>query len=137
MTGQSRPAYLEAGGVFLPGEVCEQLWRFLHRELQRHRSDGGRVRPELVEAVEVLRKAAQAHLLAASVSANGLENGHQTDLRAWWDQEPGTVTTEQAATRLGITSRHLRRIANTEGVHPVAHNTWNREDIESLANTRR
>lgn len=140
MTGrpQGKPAFIDAGGVFLPGEVCEQLWRFVQRELDRHRRDGGRVRPELAEAVLVLRQAAQAYLLAQQgMSAAGHDDGHATDLGGLWDQQPATVTTEQAATLLGVTSRHMRRIAEQEGIEPEAPNTWNAGVIRSLASRRR
>lgn len=130
--GGERPpaAIIGAGGVFLPGHLAEPVWRTLREDIQRRQRDGGRTRPEVAQALDVLRMAAYAHL-----SANG------PDLRTPADIPPEStadrlMTTADLATRLRVTERHARRIAHAEGVKPVARNLWDREDVAALAARR-
>ncbi|MET7705448.1 hypothetical protein [Micromonospora sp. NPDC005413] len=127
-----RPAasLIAAGGVFLPGHLAEPIWRTLREDIARRQRDGGRVRPEVTQALEVLRAAAMAHL-----SAHGHDARTFTDARPQLPPTP-LVTTADMATRLKVTERHARRIAHAEGVKPVARNLWDREDVAALVARR-
>ncbi|MGW7361989.1 hypothetical protein ACWGI8_00825 [Streptomyces sp. NPDC054841] len=125
-----RPAVIEAGGVFLPAEVCHPLWLALRAQLARHRADGGQVRPEVAAALDALRAAALTHL-----SANGHPERTPADISA-----PSTrrlVTTEELSGRLGVTGRHIRRLAAQHGVTAAARGLWHPEDAEHLARLRK
>lgn len=128
------PALIAAGGAFLPGSVCDPIWRVLRAELDRRRADGGRVRPEVAEALNVLRAAALAHL----TSATGHAERTREDIGAS-SPEQALITTDQLAARLGVTPRHARRIAEDEQVRPVARGLWHADDATALevARTRR
>ena len=126
------PAVIAAGGVFLPGSVCEPLWRVLRAELARHRADGGRVRPDVAAAVDTLRAAAYAH-----VSANGLPTRTFSDMAPSSPNEKPLLTTGDMATALGVTERHARRLAAAERITPAARGLWHPEDVAALAAARR
>lgn len=125
------PAVLAAGGVYLPGEVCERLWRVLHAHLAERQRTGGQVRPEIAAALDVLRAAALAH-----VSANGHVPRTSADMGAS-SSEPELVTTDQLADRLGVSPRHARRIASAEGIAAAGRGIWSREDAAALVARRR
>jgi len=124
-------AVIAAGGVFLPGHLAEPIWRTLRDDIRRRERDGGRVRPEVGQALEVLRAAAMAHL-----STRGHEPGTFADITPQSPQRP-LLTTAELAARLRVTERHARRIAAVEQVQPVARNLWGREDVAALAERRR
>lgn len=130
MTGSGgEAAHIAAGGVYLPAAVCEPLWRVLRGEIARRRADGGKVRPEIAQTLDVLRAAAQAHL-----TANGHTARTYADIPAAC--EPELLTTDDLAARLGVTPRHARRIAQREGVEPVARNVWDPTAVASLTARR-
>lgn len=126
------PAVLAAGGVFLPAEVCERVWRVLRYHLDERRRGGGQVRPEIVAALDVLRAAALAH-----VSANGHSPRTCADMGASSPEPDLLVTTAVLADRLGVSPRHARRIAHAEGIAPVGHGIWAQEDAATLVARRR
>lgn len=124
-------ALIAAGGVFLPGHLAEPIWRTLREDITRRQRDGGRIRPEVAQALEVLRAAAMAYLSA---------DGH--DVRTFADIGPEStaaplMTTADLAARLGVSDRHARRIAHAEGIKPVARNLWHREDAAAMVARRR
>lgn len=127
------PAVIAAGGVFLPAHVCHPLWLVLRRELDRQRGNGGTVRPEVAAALEALRAAALDHL--ATVSATGHPTRTSPDTRA--RSERKLVTTGQLAVRLGVTSRHARRLAQAAGLQPAARGFWYPDDAAHLVELRR
>lgn len=131
MSSPERPtaAVIEAGGVYLPPAACYPLWNLLRQELARHRANGGRVRPEIADALTALRAAALAH-----VSANGPDVRTFTDIDA--ESSRGPITTADLAGRLGVTDRHVRRLAEAEGIEPLARGLWRREDADHLTATR-
>jgi hypothetical protein len=126
-----RPAVLAAGGVFLPAEVCERVWRVLRDHLAARQRDGGQIRPEIVVTLDVLRAAALAH-----VSVNGQTQRTFPDIGASSPQ-PDFVTTEVLADRLGVSPRHARRIAYAEGITPAGRGIWREEDAATLAARQR
>ncbi|MGO1054518.1 hypothetical protein [Crossiella sp. CA198] len=126
------PAVLAAGGVFLPAEVCERLWRILRDHLTARLRDGGQVRPEIADALAVLRAAALAHL-----SAYGHLTRTSADIGTSSAPAPPLVTTAELAARLGVSERHARRLAHAEGITPAARGSWTAEDAAALAAHRR
>lgn len=125
--GRPPAALVAAGGVFLPAFLAEPIWRVLLEDIQRRQRDGGQVRPEVAQALEVLRAAALAYM-----SARG------PDLRTFPDMAAEStpkrlLTTADLATRLRVSERHARRIAKAEGIEPAARNLWAREDVAALA----
>lgn len=131
----SAPALITAGGVFLPGEVCAPLWRILRVELDRHIRQGGRVRPEIGAARDVLRAGALAYL-----SANGHADTQVADIPApSEDQATRTgdlVSTAELAARMGVSERHARRLAALHGVAPAARGVWTQDDAAELVASR-
>lgn len=125
------PAVIAAGGVFLPAHLAYPLWRILRAHVDRHRADGGLVRPEVVAALDALRASGLAHM-----SANGHPARTSTDIEA-----PSThdrlVTTEELAGHLGVTGRHVRRLAALEGITPAARGLWRTDDADHLASLRK
>lgn len=126
------PAVLSAGGVFLPGAVCERIWRVLHAHLAERRRTGGQVRPDIAATLDVLRAAALAH-----VSANGHIPRTSVDMAPSSPEPDLLVTTAVLADRLGVSPRHARRIAHAEGIAPVGRGIWGREDAAALVARRR
>jgi hypothetical protein len=49
------PAVVTVGGVFVPGWMCEPIWRVLRAELTRRRNDGGQIRPEMNLLLDALK----------------------------------------------------------------------------------
>ncbi|MBT2207024.1 hypothetical protein [Actinomadura sp. NEAU-AAG7] len=126
------PAVITAGGAFLPGSVCEPLWRVLRAELARHRADGGRVRPDVAAALDTLRAAAMAHLSASGHAARTL-----ADIGASSPRDKALLTTGEMATALGVCDRHARRLAATERIAPAARGLWRADDVAALVAARR
>lgn len=117
--------------MFLPAEVCHPLWLALRAQLVRHRADGGQVRPEVAAALDALRAAALDHL----TSADGQPERTSADIDA--SSTRALVTTEELSGRLGVTSRHLRRLAAQHGVTAAARGLWHPDDAEHLTRSRR
>jgi hypothetical protein len=124
------PAVVTVGGVFVPGEMCEPLWRLMRAELTRRRNDGGQIRPEMNLLLDALRAATQAYLV--NVRTNGPRPRTFADTGPESEGTKQLVSTEALATRLGVTERHARRIAKAEGITPTARNTWQHEDVTAL-----
>ncbi|WP_127501954.1 hypothetical protein [Actinoplanes solisilvae] len=119
------------GGVWLSPAIADPVWRALREAVERRRADGGRVRPEIAEALDVLRAAAFSHLTDA--------NGHESRTSADIDPRSALtcpVPTSALADRLGVSPRHARRLARAEGIEPVTRNAWAREDVEALVARR-
>lgn len=135
VSSPDRPAaaVLAAGGAYLPPAACYRLWPVLRRELDRHRSSGGTVPPEVTDAMNALRGGYLAY--ASTTSANGPDQRTSADIDAQSDRD-APVTTAALAGRLGVTDRHVRRLAAAEGIEPLARGLWRREDADHLASTR-
>lgn len=134
MNGQqphARPAaaILEAGGVYVPSEMAEPLWRLMREEINRRAHDGGRVRPEFARLAEVLRAAALAHQTAPS--AHGPQQRTAADI-APHSPVRRLISTAELAHRLRVTERHVRRLASQEGIEPVVRNAWDPETVTAL-----
>lgn len=133
MSSPVRPAaaVIEQGGAWLNAQACHRLWPFLRRELDRHRADGGQVRPELVDAVNAIRAGAMFHM-----STTGPDQRTLADIDAASDRG-APVTTAALAGRLKVTERHARRLAAAEGIRPLGRGLWRRTDADYLAANRR
>lgn len=129
MTTPRRSAVIAAGGVFLPAEVCHPLWLAVRAQLARHRADGGQIPPNIADALDALRAAALDHL-----SMNGPTERTQADIEPRSTRE--LVTTEALANRLGVTGRHVRRLAAQHGVTAAARGLWHPDDAEHLTRLR-
>ncbi|MGJ6961153.1 hypothetical protein ACSDR0_04525 [Streptosporangium sp. G11] len=119
---------LIATGAYLPGSVCDPIWRVLRTYLAKHRADGGHVLPEIAAAVEVLRAAGHLHTIT---SANGSASRNPAEISAS-SPEQALITTDQLAARLGVTPRHARNIARDGHVRPVARGLWHADDATAL-----
>lgn len=129
-TDHAAASLIGIGGVFLPGHLAEPIWRTLREDINRRQRDGGTVRPEIAQALDVLRLAALNHL-----SANGPHPRTSADIPPQSTTDR-LMTTADLATRLRVTERHARRIAHAEGIKPVTRNLWDREDVAALAARR-
>ncbi|WP_338907075.1 hypothetical protein [Streptomyces nigra] len=125
------PAVIAAGGVFLPAHLAYPLWHVLRAHVDRHRTEGGAVRPDVAAALDALRAAALAHM-----SANGHDARTPADIAAQ-SAPDRLVTTEALAGRLGVTGRHVRRLAVAEGITPAARGLWEPDDADYLASLRK
>jgi hypothetical protein len=115
------------GGVWLAPNLADPVWRALRAAVERGQEDGGRVRPEIAHALDVLRAAAFSHLTAASgpISRTSADLDPPSEASA-------VVPTEAAADRLNVSTRHFRRLAAAEGISPLGRNRWARADVEVL-----
>lgn len=130
---QVEASLVTAGGVFVPAHLTEPLWRVLRAWIQQHQRDGGRIRPELLQLVDVLRQAALDHL----ADAGGHEPRTPADIGAPSAASAGLpVPTSTLADRLGVTERHARRLARVEGIAPIRRNRWAAEDVAALVTRR-
>lgn len=120
-------ALVTVGGAFVPAHLAETVWRVMRAELQRRRDDGGRIRPDVAQLLDVLRAAAMAHL-----SLHGHDPRTFADLGPESQVKTRLMTTEQMAVRLHCSTRHARRLAAEHGIEPVARDTWDREDVAVL-----
>jgi hypothetical protein len=122
------PAVIPAGGVYVPAAVAYPLWLALRAEAKRARANGRHLRPEVVQAIEELRAAAHGHMSASPHHKRTLPQDRASDR---------LVTTEELSRRLGVTGRHVRRLAAAEGITRVAWGLWAPEDAEHLARIRK
>ncbi|WP_405359798.1 hypothetical protein OG535_13285 [Kitasatospora sp. NBC_00085] len=127
------PAVIAAGGVFLPAGVCHPLWLAVRAQTDRHRANGGQVRPEVAAALNALRAASLAHLAGTSVTGPDERTSPDTDASS----TRGLVTTEELAGRLGVTGRHLRRLAAAQSITSAARGLWHPDDAAHLIRTYR
>jgi hypothetical protein len=127
-TEQPPPAVVDTGGVYLRADLVFPLWATLRRELARHRADGGQVRPEMVTVMNALRTVALAHM-----------SDHQQPDRtsAHHQDHDALVTTGELATRLGVTTRHVLRLAAEAGITRAAHGRWHPGDAAHLVRLRK
>lgn len=123
------PHVLGVGGVFIPAAACGPLWRVLLAEQRRRQRETGSVlRPDLVAVLDALRQATADH---EAMSANGRVRRTSADTGAA-SQPLDVITTAQLADHLHVTARHVRRLAATAGIDPIARNTWRTTDIPAL-----
>jgi hypothetical protein len=122
-------------GAFLSGSVCEPIWRILSTELRKRVADGGRVRPEIAEAVETLRLAASAYL-ATRMSGPGHGSGTPRDIAPLsdHDERERDLSTAHLAGLLRVSDRHARRLAAEHGLVPTSTlpHRWSRADATAL-----
>ncbi|MFD1659999.1 hypothetical protein ACFSL4_17800 [Streptomyces caeni] len=112
----------------MPAAVAFPLWQALRAEAQRARRNGHDVRPDVLAAIEQLRAAALAHMSASPHGNRTLPHDRPSDR---------LVTTGELAGRLGVTGRHVLRLAAAEGVTRVAWGLWAAEDADHLVRTHR
>jgi hypothetical protein len=127
---------IAAGGVYVPAELAEPVWRALRAELvERCRADGGgQLRPELAHLLEVLRAATLAHHLTAT-SAHGHDAGPVADMPA--GSEPVVLlSTAELASRLDVSARHARRLTRQAGVRPAARDAWHPDTVTVVRRAR-
>lgn len=122
------PAVLAAGGVFLPADVCHPLWLALRAHIAARRADGAQIRTDIAEALDAMRAAALDHM-----SATGHPERTSEDIGA--SSTRGLVTTEALAGRLGVSARHVRRLAAHHGIAAAARGLWHPDDADHLART--
>ncbi|MFF3872923.1 hypothetical protein [Streptomyces sp. NPDC001978] len=115
-------------GVWVPAALAYPLWLALRAEVQCARRNGHEVRPEVMTALEVLRAAGLEHMSASRHGNRTLPHDHPSDR---------LVTTGELAGRLGVTGRHVLRLAAAEGVTRVAWGLWAAEDADRLVRTHR
>ena len=122
------PTVLDDGGVYVPGSLAYPLWLALRAEAKRARTSGYEVRPEVLAVLDELRAAASAHMSGSGRGNRTLPHDRATDR---------LVTTGELAGRLGVTGRHVLRLADAEGITRVAWGLWSPEDADRLVRTHR
>lgn len=121
------------GGVYLAPAVCYPIWQMLQRQADTmFKRDGARPTPEVREAMQALRSAAQAHM-----SANGHPERTSADLSVASIPERQVLTTEEFAGLLKVTERHALRVADQHQITSVARGLWNRQDVNYILAIRR
>ncbi|WP_433361930.1 hypothetical protein ACQPZX_29405 [Actinoplanes sp. CA-142083] len=122
------------GGVWLAPALAEPVWRALRAEIERRRADGGMVRPEVAQALDALREAALRYL----TDANGPISRTSADIDPSSAASASAVLpTSTLADHLGVSPRHVRRLAKVEGIAPLRRNQWAAEDAAALVARRR
>jgi hypothetical protein len=115
-------------GVRVPGIVAYPLWLALHEHARQTRASGYDIRPEVMAALNDLRTAALAHMSTSRHGNRTLPHDRASDR---------LVTTGELAGRLGVTGRHVLRLAAAEGITRVAWGRWSAEDADHLVRTHR
>ncbi|MCX4908059.1 hypothetical protein [Streptomyces sp. NBC_00878] len=123
-----RHAVLDDAGVYVPASCAYPLWLALRAEAQQARTNGREIRPEVMAALDALRSAAFNHMSASRHGNRTLPHDRASDR---------LVTTQELAGRLGVTGRHLRRLATAAGITRAAWGLWATEDADRLAELRR
>jgi hypothetical protein len=111
-----RAAVITGSGVFIDGSLCVPLWRHLQTDLTKLQRDGGRVRPEIVECIEVLRAASINHLQANPI---GPSDTTSSDIVTLLKSEEETISTRDLADTLKVSPRHTLRLIEEVGINPV------------------
>lgn len=115
----------------IPPASCAALWHLIVAPAQQQRRLAGHSDPPaLAIAVDLLRAGALHHHL---MSANGRGGRTSADLAA----ESRLLTTYEAAHQLGVSARHLRRLAAAVGITPAARNAWRAQDLNAIPRPRR
>lgn len=126
------PSFVITGGVYLAPDVCLPIWRMLQREAAtRLNRDGVRLAPEVQEAMQALRSAAQAF-----VSSNGHPERTSADIAVASVTEPEVLTTSELAGLLKVGEKQARRIAEKQAITPIARGLWSMTDARHLEATR-
>lgn len=115
-------------GVYVPGSLAYPLWLALREEAQRARANGRELRPEVMAVLDNLRAAASAHMSASGRVNRTLPHDRASDR---------LVRTGELAGLLGVTGRHVLRLAAAEGITRVAWGLWSSEDADHLVRTHR
>ncbi|MGW1039641.1 hypothetical protein [Streptomyces sp. NPDC002547] len=115
-------------GVWVPASLALPLWTALTAEARRVRLSGHEVRPEVLTVLAALRTASLDHMSGSPHANRTLPHDHASDR---------LVTTGALAGRLGVTGRHVLRLAAAEGITRVAWGLWAAEDAERLVNAHR
>jgi hypothetical protein len=132
-----RSTVLSGCAAIIAPEACEPIWRILRAELQRRRSDGGQIRPEVVEALDVLRAAAAQHLADVRTDGHVSRTSADIDSCSEGESQPVEYSTDQLANRLHVGTRHARRLAAAHGVTPIGRDRWSSFDVAALESARR
>jgi|GEM_PF-5793497 hypothetical protein len=123
------------GGVFLAPEVCYPIWRMLQRDADAMlKRDAARPTPEVREAMQALRSAAQAFM-----SSNGHPERTSADIPIASVPERQVLTTSELAGLLRVGEKQARRIANEQAITPIARGLWSMTDarhLEAIRNGR-
>jgi hypothetical protein len=125
--------------VLLPATALQAIWRRLLEVQLAGARDGVGLRPDVARAMENLRAAASTPF---AMSARGRDSRTSADIGAASEHAPtptapASMSTQQAGDRLGVGTRHMRRIATAAGVVPIGRDCWSADDIAALAATRR
>lgn len=125
-----RQAVLDDAGAYVPvpASCAYPLWLALRAEAQRARANGHEIRPDVLATLDALRGAALDHMSASRHGNRTLPHDRAHDR---------LVTTRELAGRLGVTGRHLRRLALAAGITRAAWGLWAPEDADRLAELRR
>lgn len=119
----------EPGGVPVPAEIAEPVWRLLRAEFARHRADGGRIHPAAARFLDELRAAALAQVIAPS--------GHRASPLPDISPDCDQVSTDRLAGLLDVTDRHARRLMTKAGHRQVRRGMWRAVDATALVASRR
>lgn len=123
-------------GAYIAAEACYPIWKVLQRHITAAQArDGGRVAPPVQEALATLRQVAAEHI--ATTSVNGPAERTFTDKAIPSIAEVETVTTAAFAGLLGVSERHVRRLAGGHNVAPIARGLWSRKDAHYVLAVRR
>jgi hypothetical protein len=115
-------------GVYVPASLAYPLWLALRSEAHRARAGGHQLRPEVMSALDALRAAAMEHMSASGRGNRTLPHDRVSDR---------LVSTGELAERLGVSGRHVLRLAAAAGITRVAWGLWAPEDADRLVRIHR
>lgn len=127
------PPPSEHGGVAMPppipSELARPLWLHLRAFYASHRAAGGHIPPVAARFLDQLRAyvAAQLEPPVADIPAPRPDMGASSRY----------VSTEAAAIRLRVTSRHARRLMAAAGHRQPWRGVWRAEDVAAVVAARR
>lgn len=127
---------IPTAGAFIDAVACRYYWELARADLARHQLQGGQIRPELRSAQDALRSVALAYSQMSATSAVGHVSRSPADM-APESVSGGLVSTRVLADRLGVGSRHARRIASAAGIQAAARDAWHSADVDQLISKRR
>jgi hypothetical protein len=134
---------VRGAGALIDGKVAAYLWPIMRQALDAHaRRNGGGILPDAEVALNDLREAASLYLAhrPLKVRPDGPKVPTSADKPARCPcTRDGDLTSAQVADRLGITARHVPRLAERAGVEPLPGRLrrWAPDAVAAMAEHRR
>lgn len=132
------------GAVVLPGNVCGLVAKLLREGVRRVNATDGRILVDLTDLFVVLDDAARVHQHALRLAAAHLDTERSADRGPQVDTETSAaedseMNIKQAAEVIGVSTRHVRRLASKGRIKgELDGQTWtlHRPSVVAFASSR-